>query len=84
MSWKLLLEILYVQYFLYKASYYILRIDYTWYGSAFVQNCIICRSPPIAEHNLRSNDNNKVSTVFRKRAASNRIVCRLADYLKYR
>lgn len=66
MSWKLLLEILYVRYFLYKASYSMLRIEHTWYGSKFVQNCIICRSPSITEHILRSNDDNKVSTVFRK------------------
>lgn len=54
------------RYFLYKASYYKLRIEHTWYGSAFVQNCIICRSPPIAEHKLRSDNDNEVSTVFRK------------------
>lgn len=66
MSWKLLLEILYVPVLLYKASYYMLRIEHTWYGSALVQNCIICRSPSITEYNLRSDNNNKVSIVFRK------------------
>lgn len=88
MSWKLLLEILYVRYSLYKGSYYKLRIEHTWYGSAFVQNCIIFRSPSITEHKLRSYE---VITIILKglncvpkRAASNRIAYRLADYLKHR
>lgn len=54
------------RYFLYKASYYMLSIEHTWCGSALVQNCIICRSPSITEHDLRSNNDNEVSIVLQK------------------